>query len=66
MRRCPKGHDTVEVLADRFRCLECGTYFKEHDGSVDRGGLNFTGEYPLSAPTVETAKRTAAHAKGKK
>ena len=64
MQRCPRAHDgsasLVETLADRFRCLVCGTYFDQQGREVD-GGLKWTTRVPDTH--AETAKRDLAAAK---
>ena len=64
MQRCPNAHDgsasLVETLADRFRCLVCGTYFDQDGNKVD-GGLKWTTRVPDTH--AEDARRTAQAAK---
>ena len=64
-QRCPKGHGTanVETLLDRFRCLECGTYFDQQGREVE-GGLKWTTRVPDTH--AEDARRTAQAAKSQR
>ena len=66
MQRCPEGHEgsatLVETLADRFRCLVCGTYFDQDGRKVD-GGATWTTRVPDGH--LDAAKRTVAAAKKK-